>query len=132
VIALLMGCLAEMTVAHPTSGSFGTYAEYYVSPLAGFLVRYAYWTGIVLAVGTEVTAVGQYLHFWFPALPGWVSIIGFSALMILVNARSVALFGVVEYWLSAVDPLDRGLWSTLPPMLLWRAPAIGIGRIPQL
>ena len=61
---LLMGCLAEMTVAHPTSGSFGAYAEYYIGPLAGFLVRYAYWTCIVLAVGTEVTAVALYMHFW--------------------------------------------------------------------
>ncbi|HYB32001.1 MAG TPA: amino acid permease, partial [Steroidobacteraceae bacterium] len=44
VALLLVGCLAEMTVAHPTSGSFGAYAEYYIGPLAGFLVRYAYWT----------------------------------------------------------------------------------------
>src|SRR2546421_9211016 len=56
IALLLMGCLAEMTLAHPTSGSFGAYAEYYIDPLAGFLVRYAYWTSIVLAVGTEVTA----------------------------------------------------------------------------
>ncbi len=29
VIALiLMGCLAEMTIVHPTSGSFGAYAEH--------------------------------------------------------------------------------------------------------
>ena len=27
IVLLLMGCLAEMTVAHPTSGSFGTIAE---------------------------------------------------------------------------------------------------------
>ena len=32
----IMACLAEMTVQHPTSGSFGAYAEHYVSPLAGF------------------------------------------------------------------------------------------------
>ncbi|KAI5935385.1 Nuclear factor NF-kappa-B p100 subunit [Manis javanica] len=49
-----MGCLAEMTVAHPTSGSFGAYAEHYISPLAGFTVRYAYWAAVVLAVGMEV------------------------------------------------------------------------------
>ena len=48
---LLMGCLAEMTVAHPTSGSFGAWAEFYVSPLAGFLVRYAYWSCIVFCGG---------------------------------------------------------------------------------
>src|ERR1700724_2472837 len=50
IALLLMGCLAEMTVAHPTSGSFGAYAEYYVGPLSGFLVRYCYWTGNALAV----------------------------------------------------------------------------------
>src|SRR5271167_2939715 len=72
IALLLMGCLAEMTIAHPTSGSFGAYAEYYVGPLAGFLVRYAYWTCIVLAVGTEVTAVALYMHFWFPRPPAWL------------------------------------------------------------
>ena len=30
IALLLMGCLAEMTLAHPTSGSFGAYAEYYI------------------------------------------------------------------------------------------------------
>jgi AAT family amino acid transporter len=33
IALLLMGCLAEMTVAHPTSGSFGAWAEFYLSPL---------------------------------------------------------------------------------------------------
>ena len=75
---LLMGCLAEMTIAHPTTGSFGAYAEYYIGPLAGFVVRYAYWTCVVLAVGTEVTAVALYMRLWFPAVPGWIWIIGFS------------------------------------------------------
>src|SRR5204862_107283 len=102
IALLLMGCLAEMTVAHPTSGSFGAYAEHYIGPLTGYLVRYAYWTGNVLAVGTEVTAIALYMHFWFPSLPGWLSIVGFSALLIAVNARSVNVFGAVEYWFSAI------------------------------
>lgn len=36
ITLLLMGCLAEMTVAHSTSGSFGAYAEFYISPWPGF------------------------------------------------------------------------------------------------
>eukprot|EP01031_Cornospumella_fuschlensis_P047366 gene47366-58018_t len=68
-----MGCLAEMTVAHSTSGSFGAYAEFYISPLAGFLVRYAYWAAIVLAVGAEVTAVAMYMKYWFANVPEWDS-----------------------------------------------------------
>jgi L-asparagine transporter-like permease len=99
---LLMGCLAEMTIAHPTTGSFGAYAEYYIGPLAGFLVRYAYWTCVVLAVGTEVTAVALYMRLWFPAVPGWIWIIGFSGTLIAVNAFSVGAFGSVEYWFSLI------------------------------
>src|SRR5580700_10489229 len=97
IALLLMGCLAEMTVAHPTTGSFGAYAEYYLGPLAGFLVRYAYWACIVLAVGTEVTAVALYMHFWYPAPPGWLWILLFSGLLVTVNALSVDVFGAVEY-----------------------------------
>nr|WP_174505581.1 amino acid permease [Acinetobacter sp. Marseille-Q1620] len=103
LIALfLMGCLAEMTIAHPTSGSFGAYAEHYISPLVGFIVRYSYWACIVLAVGTEVTAVAEYMKMWFPMMPSWCWIIGFSAALIGVNAYSVKAFGSVEYWFSSI------------------------------
>jgi L-asparagine transporter-like permease len=121
IALLLIGCLAEMTVAHPTTGSFGAYAEYYIGPLAGFLVRYAYWTCIVLAVGTEVTAIALYMRFWFPGVPGWLWIVGFSALLILVNARSVDVFGAVEYWFSAIKVTAITLFILLGSFVLWRA-----------
>jgi len=99
---LLMACLAEMTVAHPTSGSFGAYAEHYIGPLAGFLVRYAYWSCLVLAVGTEVTAVGMYMGYWFPNVPQWYWVLSFSAALIGVNMMSVKSFGAVEYVFSMI------------------------------
>ena len=102
ITLMVMGCMAEMTVAHPTTGSFGAWAEFYISPLAGFLLRAAYWAGVVLALGTEVSAVAVYMRFWFPAVPGFVWIIGFAALLVAVNATSVRFFGVVEYSFSAL------------------------------
>lgn len=102
IALLLMGCLAEMTIAHPTSGSFGAYAEFYLGPLAGFLVRYAYWAAIVLAIGTEVTAIALYMQYWFANVPGWVWIVSFSALLIATNAISVKAFGHFEYLFSTV------------------------------
>ncbi|HZM12406.1 MAG TPA: amino acid permease [Candidatus Limnocylindrales bacterium] len=102
IALLLMGCLAEMTVAHPTSGSFGAWAEFYIGPLAGFLVRYAYWSAIVFAVGTEVTAVAIYMRYWFAGVPGWLWIVGFSSILISVNVLNVKVFGAVEYSLSAL------------------------------
>jgi L-asparagine transporter-like permease len=124
IALLLMGCLAEMTVAHPTSGSFGAYAEYYLGPLAGFLVRYAYWTSIVLAVGTEVTAVAVYMRFWLPQLPGWVPIVSFSALLIGVNALSVSVFGAIEYWFSAIKVSAILIFIALGAYLLLHASSV--------
>ena len=102
VALLLMGCLAEMTVAHPTSGSFGAWAEFYIGPLAGFLVRGAYWSCIVLAVGTEVTAIAVYMRYWFPTVPGWFWIVGFSSILIALNSLNVKVFGAVEYAFSTL------------------------------
>jgi L-asparagine transporter-like permease len=124
IALLLMGCLAEMTVTHPTTGSFGTYAEHYVSPLAGFLVRYAYWTCIVLAVGTEVTAIALYMKFWFPSVPGWLWIATFSGSLITVNAFSVSTFGTVEYWFSLLKLAAIVAFILLAGYLVARAHAV--------
>ncbi|MBL3645388.1 amino acid permease [Peribacillus frigoritolerans] len=102
IVLLLMGCLAEMTVAHPTSGSFGAIAEKYMSPMAGYLVRYSYWIGNVLAVGVEVSAVSVYMNYWFPTVPGIVWILLFAGVLIYVNATSVNTFATFEYWFSFI------------------------------
>ena len=102
IVLLLMGCLAEITVAYPTSGSFGTIAEKYISPLAGFLVRYSYWIANVLAIGVEVSAIAVYMKYWFPGVPGSVWIFLFAALLIYVNATSVNTFGNFEYIFSMI------------------------------
>jgi AAT family amino acid transporter len=125
IALLLMGCLAEMTIAHPTSGSFGAYAEFYLGPLAGFLVRYAYWTCVVLAVGTEVTAVALYMRFWFPGVPGGWWIIAFSAVLLAINARSVDVFGALEYWFSTIKITALLVFVALAGYLVWRAPRGG-------
>ena len=129
IALLLMGCLAEMTVAHPTTGSFGDWAAFYLSPLAGFLVRYSYWAGAVFALGTEVSAIAVYMRFWFPAVPGALWIVLFSAALVGVNALSVHMFGSVEYLFSALK-----VFAILAFLLLgvWflghgRTPGAGLG-----
>ncbi|AMW99990.1 amino acid permease [Rummeliibacillus stabekisii] len=102
IILLLMGCLAEMTVAHPSSGSFGLIAEKYIHPFAGYLVRYSYWIANVLAVGVEVSAIAVYMKYWFPHVPGMVWILLFGVVLIYVNATSVNTFATFEYWFSMI------------------------------
>ncbi len=102
IALLLVGALAEMAVAHPAAGSFGVYAELYVSRWAGFAVRYTYWAAQSIAIGGEATAVGIYCGWWWPQVPQWVWIVGFSAALLYVNARSVGAFGEFEYWFALI------------------------------
>lgn len=102
VAVMLMGALAEMTVAHSTTGSFGAFAEHYISPLGGFVTKYLYWSCIVLAVGTEVTAIGDYMKLWFPSVPPILWILLFSGALIAVNMFNVKAFGTLEYWFSTI------------------------------
>jgi L-asparagine transporter-like permease len=125
---LLMGCLAEMTVAHPTSGSFGAWAELYVSPLAGFLVRCAYWAGVVFAVGTEVTAIAVYMRYWYPTVPGWIWVVAFSSALIAVNAVNVKFFGGVEYCFSTLKVVAIIVFIALGAWVVFSSqPASGAG-----
>ena len=131
---LLMGALAEMTVAHPAAGSFGVFADRYLGPLGGFVIRWAYVAGIALAVGTEVTAVAIYMQFWWPGVPGVWWIAGFSAVLVAINMADVKLFGSVEYVLSLVKVLaivaflGLGAWWVFGPAPL---PGAGLANYTQ-
>ena len=102
-IALVMVLsLSEMAVAHPTAGSFGVYAELYIGPWAGFMVRYTYWFAQIIATGGEAVAVGLYMGFWFPEVPLFLWSVGYAAALAWINARSVANFGSIEYWFALI------------------------------
>lgn len=94
--------LSEMAVVHPAAGSFGVYAETYLNPWSGFVVRYTYWMAQVIAIGGEAVAAGVYMTFWFPEVPVWMWSLGFAFILLYVNARSVDNFGTFEYWFAMI------------------------------
>ncbi|WP_298674117.1 amino acid permease [uncultured Sphingomonas sp.] len=102
IAVIMVFSLSEMAVVHPTAGSFGTYAEIYLGPFAGFLIRYTYWIQQVLLIGSEAIAIGTYMRFWFPEVPIWLSAIGFSGALLWLNSRPVRNFASVEYWLTVI------------------------------
>jgi L-asparagine transporter-like permease len=115
--------LSEMAVVHPTAGSFGVYAETYLNPWAGFVVRYSYWMAQVLAVGGEAVAVGVYMNFWFPGSPVWLWSVGFAAALLFVNSRSVKNFGTFEYGFALIKVV-----AIIAFVVLGLAAILGVGR----
>jgi L-asparagine transporter-like permease len=118
----LMWALGEMAIAHPVAGSFGVYAEMYVHPWAGFAMRYSYWLGQVIAIGSEMVAASIYCKHWFPGVPSWIWIAGFSAALIWVNAGNVSNFGTFEYWFAMLKVVTIVAFLILGTALL-----LGIG-----
>ena len=116
--------LSEMAVVHPTAGSFGTYAEIYLNPWAGWIARYSYWMAQVIAVGGEAVAAGVYMTFYFPGTPVWLWSLGFAFVLLYFNSRSVHNFGSIEYWFALIKVVAIvifiilgtaaifGLWTT--------------------
>jgi AAT family amino acid transporter len=123
VALVMVFSLSEMAVVHPTAGSFGTYAETYLNPWAGFVVRYTYWISQVIAIGGEAVAAGLYMTFWFPEVPVWVWSIGFCVVLLYVNSRSVQNFGTVEFWFALIKVLAIVLF-----IILGVATIFGIGK----
>ena len=65
VAFIVLRALGEMAVHEPVAGSFAAYASSYVSPLAGYMVGWGYWTYWILVGIAEVTAVGIYMGIEF-------------------------------------------------------------------
>src|SRR2546430_10452583 len=126
----VMWALAEMAVEHPAAGSFGLYAEMYLGPWAGFVARYTYWLCLVIIVGSEVAAAGIYCRFWFPNIPSWLWIAGFSAALVYMNTLSIKNFGTIEFWFAMIKVVTIVVFLILGTALVlgFGFPRIGTGN----
>jgi AAT family amino acid transporter len=106
IIALIVGyALAEMAVVHPVAGSFGVYADIYLTNWSGFAVRATYAFVQIIAIGAEVTAVAIYFGFWFPMVPQWIWVVCVSIALVAINTLQVGRFGEFEYWFALIKVL---------------------------
>jgi len=126
--------LAEMAVVHPVAGSFGVYAETYLSRWAGFTVRVTYGLAQIIAIGAEVTAVAIYFGFWFPHVPAWTWVCLVSLGLVIVNALQVGNFGEFEYWFALIKVVAIIIFIAVGVALItgigpWHA--IGLANLTQ-
>jgi len=99
---LMMRQLGEMIVHEPVSGSFSHFAYKYWGKFAGFMSGWNYWVLNILVCMAELSAVGLYVHYWWPEIPTWVSALGFFIFINVINLLHVKLFGEMEFWLAII------------------------------
>ena len=102
VMFFIMRIMGEMLYLEPVTGSFATYGHKYICPFAGYLTAWCYWFLWVTVGLSEVTAVGIYVHFWFPDIPQWISALGGMLIVTVANMAAVKYYGEFEFWFAII------------------------------
>ncbi|MCQ6267735.1 APC family permease [Fictibacillus sp. WQ 8-8] len=103
VIVLLIGLVyAELGAALPRTGGILRYPVYSHGPLVGYLISFITIVAYTSLISIEVTAVRQYIAYWFPGLTkagsdsptitGWLVQFGLLCVFFLLNYWSVKTF----------------------------------------
>ncbi|MFJ2992407.1 amino acid permease [Pandoraea sp. NPDC087047] len=102
VAFFIMRQLGEMVVDEPVAGSFSYFANKYCGQFAGFVSGWNYWVLYVLVSMAELSAVGIYVQYWWPAIPTWVSALVCFGIINAINLSSVKSYGEMEFWFAII------------------------------
>jgi L-asparagine transporter-like permease len=133
LVYLILYALSEMTVGAPTVGSFSTFAARELGQGTGFVVGWLYWTGTVLSMSSEATAISLLVREWVPNVSiAWVGgsiIVGVTLLNLLgadkigklaSGLSAIKIFAIIFFILTAL---------VLIAGLMPGTPAIGAGEL---
>ncbi len=101
-IFIIMRSLGEMAINNPVSGSFSRYARDYIGPLSGYLTGWTYWFMWIVTCMAEITAVGIYMHIWYPDTANWIWALAALVAMASVNFFAVKFYGEFEFWFAMI------------------------------
>ena len=101
-IFMIVRALSEMSVEDPKAGAFSYYATRYWSKRAGFISGWNYWFNYILVSMVELSVVGKFVNYWFPAIPTWVSAAVFLVVICAANLLGVSKFGEFEFWFAII------------------------------
>ncbi|GFP76992.1 amino acid permease [Clostridium fungisolvens] len=133
LVYFILYALSEITVASPHSGSFHTFAGQVLSPGVGFVVGWMYWTGMILSMSSEATAVSILLSEWFPN----ISVLFLGSFIIiavtLINLLGAHRLSKVASSLSAIKLLAIVAFIMMSVLLILggitKISAVGVGEL---
>lgn len=102
VIYIILRALGEMTVEHPSSGSFSEYAHRYLGNYAGFITGWSAWFEYTVVCMVELTAASIFLDYLIPGIPHWIFCLVTLAFFTIINILSVKIFGEFEFWFAGI------------------------------
>ncbi|MBO8158963.1 MAG: amino acid permease [Thermosyntropha sp.] len=102
LVYIILFSLSEMTVAYPAAGSFRTFSEHMYGFMAGFVVGWVYWTGLVLAMSSEAIAVSVFIRTYLPSFS--LPVLGAAVIIAvtLINLLGVDKLSKLESSLAGV------------------------------
>lgn len=98
----VMRALGEMIYISPGTGSFADYGTTYIHPLTGYLVKWSNVFQFIIVGISDIIAMTQYLNYWWPNLPDWLSGIIMIIILTLANLVSAKAYGRLEFWFSMI------------------------------
>ncbi|MDR5809212.1 amino acid permease [Caballeronia sp. LZ019] len=101
-IYFIMRALGEMAVEEPVSGSYISYSNRYIHRFVGFLNGWNAFIFLLATSAADLNALGNYVHFWFPHIPIWVTAGAAVSVMFCVNVIGVKIYGEAEFWFALV------------------------------
>ncbi len=123
ILALLvMRMLGEMSAEHPSGGAFSVHAEKAIGPWAGFTLGWLYWSAAVVVIAVEAAGAATIAATWVPAVPQWVWVLLFMAVLTVVNLANVRSFGEFEFWFAGIKVV-----AIVAFLVIGAAAILGIG-----
>lgn len=119
VLYVVMRALGEMIYINPGTGSFADYAAEYVHPIFGYLAKWANVFEYIVVGMSEVVAATEYLQYWWPHLPAWVSGIVIILFLALANLVSVKAYGTMEFYFAMIKVVTIILMILLGFMVIF-------------
>ena len=86
---LMMRAIGEMLYYDPDQHTFINFITKYLGNGWGYFSGWSYWISLIFIGMAEITAVAQYVQFWFPTWPAWLIQIVFLAVLSMVNLIAV-------------------------------------------
>ena len=94
--------LGELLLSNTRFNSFVDIANEYLGPFGGFVIGWTYWFCWIASSMSDLTAIGQYISYWLPDVPNWISVLFVVLILISFNLLGAKLFGELEFWFALI------------------------------